>query len=149
MDCWTRSMPICLGRSTESSIVTSAISDTDASTMTSCKFIPFVCRWGPGPFILRLARKIVNEVLARCHASALKMINQLLTMENKAPFTAHDPYLAECTEKLLKEYRSARASVWMQELIEGIEPAPDPYEPGLLYMATARAYFQGSCQFHP
>ena len=68
------------------------------------------------------------------------MINQLLTMETKAPFTAHDPYLIECREKLLTGYREARADLY---------PGPDSFELGLLYMATARAYFQGSHRFLP
>ena len=76
------------------------------------------------------------------------MINQLLTMENKAPFTAHNPHLMECKKKILNEYRSTRLCV---EAIELDEPGPaeDPYEVGFLYMATARAYFQGSLQLHP
>ena len=82
------------------------------------------------------------------------MINQLLTMENKAPFTAHNPHLMECKEKLLKEYRSARACMEMMSDSGSVEESEEPiaedlYEVGFLYMATARAYFQGSSQFHP
>lgn len=86
--------------------------------------------------------KIVNEVLVKCHGSALKMISQLLTMESKAPFTAHDPYLAECKEKLLKEYRNARANLPPMNSSAPAPLVPDSCELGLLYMATARAYFQ-------
>ena len=44
-------------------------------------------------------------------------------------------YLIECKENLSTGYREARA---------GLHPEPDSCELGLLYMATARAYFQGS-----
>jgi len=91
-------------------------------------------------------RSIVNDVLAECQASALQKIDGLLVMENKAPFTLHEPYLMDCREKFLKSYRDARAPILRggnyqlkpEELI-----ARDPLDQALRYMAIARAYFHG------
>jgi hypothetical protein len=68
-------------------------------------------------------------------------------MENKAPFTANEDYLADYREKFLKSYRQARAPglrgrnlrLTPEELIYR-----DPYEPALHHMASARGYVQGS-----
>jgi hypothetical protein len=89
---------------------------------------------------------IVNEVLAKCQTSALKKINWLLAMENKAPFTANEHYYKDYKEKIIKSYREARApefrggicNMRIEQLI-----SQDPYEPALHHMASARAYFQG------
>jgi len=90
-------------------------------------------------------RSIVNEVLADCQASALQKIDKLLDMEKKAPFTLHEPYLADYRGKYLMSYREARAPMLrggnhhlkLEELI-----ARDSSDPALRYMASARAYFR-------
>ena len=94
------------------------------------------------PYVPR--RSIVNEVLEKCQASALGMVNQLLTMENKAPFTLHDPYLAEQRERYLEAYREARAPPPRPSRVGAEAPVyKDPYDQALFYMASARAYFHG------
>ena len=89
-------------------------------------------------------RSIVNEVLEKCRTSALGMVNQLLTMENKAPFTLHDPYLAGQRERYLKAYREARVPPPCDFSDGDEEPVyKDPHDQALFYMASARAYFHG------
>jgi hypothetical protein len=88
----------------------------------------------------------VNRVLEEREASASGMIKQLLVMEGKAPFTLHEPRLAECRQRFLNAYRSARAPLLRrgdlrlkaEELI-----VRDTFDHALFYMATARAYFLG------
>jgi hypothetical protein len=71
------------------------------------------------------------------------MVNQLLTIENKAPFTLHDPYLAEQRERYLEAYLEARVQPSCD--VDGDESSvcEDPYEQALFYMASARGYFHG------
>lgn len=49
----------------------------------------------------------MNEVLAGCQALALRKIDWLLDMENKAPFTSNEHYLGDYRDKFLKSYREA------------------------------------------
>ena len=123
----------------------SSHSSTDGFTKTSSESAPLLSS-GFGvhpPYVPR--RSIVNEVLEKCRASALGMVNQLLTMENKAPFTLHDPYLAEQRERYLEAYRKARVPPLCEEVSDGDEEPvyKDPYDQALFYMASARAYFHG------
>jgi hypothetical protein len=95
-------------------------------------------------------RAIVGKVLEKSQASALEMIDLLLTMENKGPSTVHDPQLASYREGYLQGYRQAR----IPEVYIAHPPHPplkpeevaarDPYDQTLFYMANARAYFLGS-----
>ena len=95
-------------------------------------------------------RAIVDDVLEKCQASALEMIDKLLTMENKAPSTVHYPRLAFYKDGFLNAYRDARVAMFRragsrlsrEELI-----ARDVFDPTLVYMANARAYFQRSHLF--
>ena len=67
-------------------------------------------------------------------------------MENKAPFTLNEHYLADYRGKYLQPYRVARHPIlrgvnvhWgFEELV-----ARDTYDQALQYMASARGYFQG------
>ena len=122
----------------------SSHSSTDGFTKTSSESAPLLSS-GFGvhpPYVPR--RSIVNEVLEKCRASALGMVNQLLTMENKAPFTLHDPYLAEQRERYLKAYREARVPPPRLSRVGAEVPIyKDPYDQTLFYMASARAYFHG------
>ena len=91
-------------------------------------------------------RTLVNEALEKRQASALEMIRLLLNMENKAPSTVHDPYLADCREKLLNAYRKARKPPVLESIDDSTDTdndEADPYDQTLFYMANARAYFQG------
>ena len=94
-------------------------------------------------------RAIVNEVLAECQTSALQKIDRLIVMENKAPFTLHEPDLAEYRDRFLKSYREARVpQLRMRAGNVHLKPdelaALDSHDPALRYMASARAYFRGS-----
>jgi hypothetical protein len=74
------------------------------------------------------------------------MIDQLLTIEKKAPFTQHDPHFTDYRVQLLEKYRQAR-----HPLLRGLgnfrrlipEGLIDQDDQALFYMASARAYFQG------
>ena len=81
----------------------------------------------------------MNNVLVKRQAAALEKIKWLLNVENKAPSTTNELYLADYREKFLNSYRQARLPM------ESIGPiARDPYDQALCYMASTRAYFQGS-----
>lgn len=83
-----------------------------------------------------LYRAIVNDELEKFQDTTLGMIDKLLTMENKAPSTVHDPRLMYYREEFLKAYRETcgpSRSVGF-----------DSYDAALVYMANARAYFQRS-----
>ena len=67
------------------------------------------------------------------------MIKQLLTMEGKAPFTMHEPRLAEYRQECLDGYQAARVPLRHQG---------DAFAHALFYMATARGYFLGLCLSH-
>jgi len=71
-------------------------------------------------------------------------------MENKSPFTANEHYLGDYREKFLNSYRQAQSNPSSVGVMEDIECSDvlfprDPHEPALHHMASARAYFQGSC----
>ncbi|KAF9648403.1 hypothetical protein BDM02DRAFT_3187163 [Thelephora ganbajun] len=96
-------------------------------------------------------KSIVNEVLAKCQASASERINQLLIMENKAPSTLHEPYLMDCREEYLESYRNPYSGLdyaddspcLVAEFSLSVNsPRKDPHDQAFLYMASARAYFQ-------
>lgn len=116
--------------------------------MSSALFVP---RGSGNQQLCVYHRTIVNDVLAKCQTSASEKIKWLLEMENKAPFTANEDYLSDYRDKFLKSYREARAPhlrmgnnhLRAEELI-----ARDPYDQTLLYMASARAYFQGMHRFY-
>lgn len=72
------------------------------------------------------------------------MIKQLLTMEGKAPFTLHDPYLADYSKKFLNVYRRARHPPPQYSHDDELV-ARDAYDQALIYMAIARGYFLGLC----
>ena len=111
--------------------------------------------WRSGTHQLRaLHRSIVNEVLVVCQATALRKVDWLLDMENKAPFTANEHYLGDYREKFLDSYREAERNDYLlgspcemeevaYETNEVLCTPRDPYEPALHHMASARAYFQG------
>jgi len=84
----------------------------------------------------------VNDVLVKRQAAALEKIKWLLNVENKAPSTTNEPYLTAYRENFLKSYREA------QPAMEIIDPFyRDPHDQALCYMASTRAYFQGSHRF--
>jgi len=92
-------------------------------------------------------RSIVDEVLVKCQASALQKIDLLFVMENKAPFTLHEPDLTEYRERFLKAYREARFPVLRMRIGNNHSKpeelaALDSHDPALHYMASARAYFR-------
>jgi len=91
-------------------------------------------------------RSIVNEVLAKCYATALKEIDWLLEMEAAATFTLNEHYFSDYRQRFLDSYRKARADenrrgeedLRPEELI-----ARDRFKPALQIMASVRGYFQG------
>lgn len=94
-------------------------------------------------------RTIVNDVLAKCQTSASERIEWLLEMENKSPFASNEDYLLDYRDKYLKSYREARAHQLRAGNYSRTESlvARDSYDQALLYMASARAYFQGLQRF--
>ena len=94
----------------------------------------------------RLARSIVNDVLADCHSMTLQKIDWLLEMEAAATFTLNEHYFSDYRQKFLESYRDSRVEenrrgeedVRREELI-----ARDRLEPALQIMAGVRGYFQG------
>ena len=89
-------------------------------------------------------------MLAECQALALQKIDWLLAMENEAPFTANEPYLADYRKKFLRSYREARPEYRyvFEEIREEMPTLQEhKYEPALNHMASARAYFRGSHWF--
>lgn len=93
-------------------------------------------------------RSIVNDVLSECQASALQKIKWLLEMEKTAPFTLNEHYYKDYRETFLNSYRNAQGPYECEPGYEG-PVISEPYNQALHYMASARAYFQGSHRFRP
>lgn len=92
-------------------------------------------------------KNVVHGVLQKCLESAKGMIDLLLTMEDKAPFTSHEPQLTAEAEAYYNKYRSWRLAQLnfpprYGDLSDSELLAQDRLAPAILYMADTHAYFQ-------
>ena len=128
-------------------MITSAISGTDVFTSTSSEFGSLLFVASRSSLTRVCYRSIVNGVLVECRVSALRKIDHLLVIENKVPYTIHEPEYVEYGERYMESYLNARAPPAICEanyLPRHGEPAAvNPYSQALRYMANSRAYFRG------
>ena len=111
------------------------------------KLVWFLALCGiPGLLTCVCCRSIINEVLAERRASALRKIDHLLVIENKAPYTVHESEYEEYGERYMESYLDAQPvyeSDYNPSRPHQFAAAVDQCSQALRYMANSRAYFQG------